>query len=34
MHFTCICVNLSRFKMIITRGYIKDMLDLLRFIKA
>ena len=25
MHFTCIWVNLSRFKMIITSDYIKDM---------
>ena len=25
MHFTCIWVNLSRFKMIITNGYIEDM---------
>ena len=24
-HFTCIWVNLSRFKMIITSDYIKDM---------
>ena len=24
-HFTCIWVNLSRFKMIITSGYIEDM---------
>ena len=25
MHFTCIWVNLSRFKTIITSGYIEDM---------
>ena len=25
MHFTCIWVNLSRFKMIITSGYIEDI---------
>ena len=24
-HFTCILVNISRFKMIITSGYIEDM---------
>ena len=24
-HFTCIWVNLNRFKMIITSGYIEDM---------
>ena len=24
-HFTCIWVNISRFKMIITSGYIEDM---------
>ena len=24
-HFTCIRVNISRFKMIITSGYIEDM---------
>ena len=24
-HFTCIWVNLSRFKMIITSGYIENM---------
>ena len=25
MYFTCIWVNLSRFKMIITSGYVEDM---------
>ena len=25
MHFTCIWVNLSGFKIIITNGYIEDM---------
>ena len=24
-HFTCILVNLSRFKMVITSGYIENM---------